>query len=127
MADTKIMFAINGTDYSHRVVGTGYAVQKNDEYNVWTDANGKEHRSAYRTRIEGKFTMLFLDVSEYNTFEGVLLLNKNADLTYPITVYDNKTATSVNITAFIDFTPSRYRMPNWTDNMEQIEVTIREQ
>ena len=127
MADTKIMFAINGTDYSHRVVGAGDAVQKNDEYNLWTDANGKEHRSAYRTRIEGKFNMLFLNITEYDAFETVLKLAKNSDLTYPITIYDNKTASSVNIDAFIEFTPSRYRMPNWTDTMEQIEVTIREQ
>lgn len=127
MADTKIMFAINGADYSHRVVGAGYAVQKNDEYNLWTDANGKEHRSAYRTRIEGKFNMLFLNITEYDAFETVLKLAKNSDLTYPITIYDNKTASSVNIDAFIEFTPSRYRMPNWTDTMEQIEVTIREQ
>ena len=127
MADTKIMFSINGTDYSHRVVGSAYEVQKKDEYNLWTDANGKEHRSAYRTRIEGKFKMQFLSVAEYNTFENILTLNRRADLTYPIRVYDNKTAQEVDIIAFIDFETSRFRMPNWADNMEQIEVTIREQ
>lgn len=124
---SNIMFAINGTDYSHRVVGVGYEVQKNDEYNSWTDANGKEHHSAYRTRISGKFQMKFLSIDEYQTFISTLNLAKNSDLTYPIQIWDNKSGSSVSITAFIDFTPSRYRAPNWDDMMEQIEVTIREQ
>lgn len=124
---SNIMFAINGTDYSHRVVGVGYEVQKNDEYNSWTDANGKEHHSAYRTRISGKFQMKFLSMDEYQTFTSTLNLAKNSDLTYPIQVWDNKSGSSVSITAFIDFTPTRYRAPNWDDMMEQIEVTIREQ
>lgn len=123
---SNIMFAINGTDYSHRVVGSGYEVQKNDEYNEWTDANGREHRSAYRTRVEGKFTMLFMSIDEYQTFLNTLALNKNADLTYPIQVFDNKANQTVSISAFIDFTPTRYRAPNWDDMVEQIEVTIRE-
>ena len=123
----NIMFSINGTDYSHRVVGSGYQVQKNDEYNTWTDANGKEHHSAYRTRVEGKFNMKFLSATEFDTFMGVLALAKNNDLTYPVQVWDNKSGQTVSITAFIDFTPSRYRAPNWDDMMEQIEVTIREQ
>lgn len=123
----NIMFAINGTDYSHRVVGSGYQVQKNDEYNTWRDANGKDHDSIYRTRVEGKFNMKFLNITEYNTFLDVLALAKNNDRTYPVQVYDNKTHQTVSITAFIDFTPSRYRAPNWDDMMEQIEVTIREQ
>lgn len=127
MADTKIMFAINGTNYSNRVVGTGYAVQTNDEYNSWKDANGKDHDSIYRTRVEGKFSMKFLSIEEYNTFLDTLALAKRNDRTYPIQVYDNKKHQTVSIDAFIDFTPSRYRMPNWADNMEQIEVTIREQ
>lgn len=124
---SNIMFAINGTDYSHRVVGVGYEVQKNDEYNSWTDANGKEHHSAYRARISGKFQMKFLSMDEYQTFISILNLAKNSDLTYPIQVWDNKSGSSVSITAFIDFTPTRYRAPNWDDMMEQIEVTIREQ
>lgn len=124
---SNIMFAINGTDYSHRVVGVGYEVQKNDEYNSWTDANGKEHHSAYRTRISGKFQMKFLSMDEYQTFISTLNLAKNSDLTYPVQVWDNKSGSSVSIRAFIDFTPTRYRAPNWDDMMEQIEVTIREQ
>ena len=126
MADNKIMFSINGTDYSNRVVGAEYEVQTNDEYNTWTDANGHEHRSAYRQRISGKFKMLFLSIEEYEAFIETLELNKKADLTYEIEIYDNKKCSTQEITAFIDFTPTRYRAPNWDDMMEQIEVTIKE-
>ena len=122
----NIMFSVNGHDYSHRVVGSGYEVQKTDEYNLWTDANGHEHRSAYRQRISGKFKMLFLSIEEYEAFIETLELNKKADLTYEIEIYDNKKCSTQEITAFIDFTPTRYRAPNWDDMMEQIEVTIKE-
>ena len=98
----KIMFKINNTDYSTRVVGTGYEVQSNDEYETWTDANGKEHRSAYRTRITGKFKMKFLNLNEFTAFQAVMDANKNTDLTYPVTVYDNKTGIETSIRAFID-------------------------
>lgn len=126
MADNKTMFSINGTDYSNRVVGADYEVQTNDEYNTWIDGNGREHRSAYRPRISGKFKMLFLSIEEYEAFIETLELNKKADLSYEIEIYDNKKCSTQEITAFIDFTPTRYRAPNWADMMEQIEVTIKE-
>ena len=123
----KIMFKINNTDYSTRVVGTGYEVQSNDEYETWTDANGKEHRSAYRTRITGKFRMKFLSLDEFTTFQAVMDANKNTDLTYPVTVYDNKTGIETSIRAFIDYSLSQYRGPAFDDRMEQVELSIREQ
>ena len=121
------MFKINNTDYSTRVVGTGYEVQSNDEYETWTDANGKEHRSAYRTRITGKFKMKFLNLNEFTAFQAVMDANKNTDLTYPVTVYDNKTGIETSIRAFIDYSLSQYRGPAFDDRMEQVEVSIREQ
>lgn len=123
----KVMFKINTTDYSTRVVGSGYEVQSNDEFETWTDANGKEHRSAYRTRISGKFSMLFKDMTEFTTFQSIMDANKKADLTYPVTVYDNKTGLETDINAFIDYTLTQYRGPAFDDRMEQIEVAIREQ
>lgn len=123
----KVMFKINTTDYSTRVVGAGYEVQSDDEYETWTDANGKEHRSAYRTRISGKFSMLFPTMAEFTAFQAVMDTNKNADLTYPVTVYDNKTGIETSILAFINYTLTQYRGPAFDDRMEQVEVSIREQ
>lgn len=123
----KIMFKVNSTDYSNRVVGAAYAVQSNEEYELWTDANGKEHRSAYRSRITGKFTMYFPTMSDFTSFQTTMNTNKGADLTYPISVFDNKSGTTKSIRAFVEYQLVQYRGPAFDDRMEQVEVSIREQ
>ena len=84
-----IMFKVGNNDYSNRVVAEGYEVQKKDLYDSWTDANGKDHHSAYRQRISGKFTLKFLSIEEYEGFITSLMAWKNDDLTYPVTIFDN--------------------------------------
>ncbi len=123
----KIMFKIGLTDYSNHVVGENYSVQSNDEYETWTDANGKEHRSAYRQRISGTFELYFTDEAEYLTFQSVLETNKRADLTYPITIYDSRTGNEEDIFAFVNYNTTLYRNPAFVDRVEQIKVTIKEQ
>lgn len=122
-----IMFQVGNNDYSNRVVAEGYEVQKDDLYDSWTDANGKDHHSAYRTRISGKFTLKFLNIGEYEGFITALMAWKNDDLTYPVKIFDNYSGQTVDINAFIKFTASRYRMPNWDDNVKPISVEIMEQ
>lgn len=123
----KIMFKIGLTDYSNHVVGENYSVQSNDEFETWTDANGKEHRSAYRQRISGTFELYFTDEAEYLTFQSVLETNKRADLTYPITIYDSRTGNEEDIFAFVNYNTTLYRNPAFVDRVEQIKVTIKEQ
>jgi hypothetical protein len=123
----KIMFKIGLTDYSNHVVGENYSVQSNDEYETWTDANGKEHRSAYRQRISGTFELYFTDEAEYLTFQSVLEANKRTDLTYPITIYDSRTGNEEDIFAFVTYNITLYRNPAFVDRVEQIKVTIKEQ
>ncbi len=121
------MFKIGLTDYSNHVVGENYSGQSNDEYETWTDANGKEHRSAYRQRISGTFELYFTDEAEYLTFQSVLETNKRADLTYPITIYDSRTGNEEDIFAFVNYNTTLYRNPAFVDRVEQIKVTIKEQ
>lgn len=123
----KIMFKIGLTDYSKNVVGENYSVQSNDEYETWTDANGKEHRSAYRQRISGTFELYFTNEEEYLTFQSVLEANKRTDLTYPITIYDSRTGNEEDIFAFVNYNITLYRNPAFVDRVEQIKVTIKEQ
>lgn len=123
----KIMFKIGLTDYSNHVVGENYSVQSNDEYETWTDANGKEHRSAYRQRISGTFELYFTDEAEYLTFQSVLEANKRTDLTYPITIYDSRTGNEEDVFAFVTYNITLYRNPAFVDRVEQIKVTIKEQ
>lgn len=121
------MFMIDTTDYSHRVVGENYKISSKPEYELWTDANGREHRSRYRYRVSGTLEMKFLTINEYQDFITLLESKQANDLTYPVTVWDNRSEQEVEITAFIDFDATRYRAPAWEDMVERLEITIREQ
>lgn len=122
-----IMFMVGETDMSHRVVAENYKVGTIPEYELWTDANGKEHRSKYRERVQGSLEMKFLSINEYQDFVFLLESEVNTDLTYEMTVYDNITEQEKEIIGFIDYEPTRYRAPDWADMMERITLTIREQ
>ena len=92
------MFMIDTTDYSHRVVAEKYKISSKPEYELWTDANGREHRSRYRYRVSGTLEMKFLSINEYQDFVTLLESKQASDLTYPITVYDNVKEQEVEIT-----------------------------
>lgn len=123
----KIMFKVGLTDCSSHVVGENYEVQSNDEYETWTDANGKEHRSAYRTRISGTFEMFFPTMAEYTTFATLLSTSKQSDLTYSVTIYDNKTGIETDTHVFLDYSLVQYRGPAFDDRMERVKITVKEQ
>lgn len=124
---TTIMFQVGIHDYSHRVCAENYNIGSYPEYELWTDANGKEHRSKYRTRIKGTLDMRFLTINEYQDFVTILENAVQSDLTYSITVYDNITEQEQEITAFIDYEPIRYRGADWGDMIERLTLNIREQ
>lgn len=121
------MFMIGETDYSHRVVAENYKISSKPEFELWTDANGKEHRSKYRTRVSGTLEMRFLTINEYQDFVTLLENTQDDDLTYPMTVWDNIKEQETEIIGFIDYDPVRYRDPAWADMIERVELTIREQ
>ena len=121
------MFMVGETDMSHRVVAENYKIGTVPEYDLWTDANGKEHRSKYKDRVQGTLEMRFLSINEYQDFVTLLESEINNDLTYEMTVYDNISEQEKEIVGFIDYEPTRYRDPGWADMMERITLTIREQ
>lgn len=121
------MFMIGETDYSHRVVAENYKISSKPEFELWTDANGKEHRSKYRSRVSGTLEMRFLTINEYQDFVTILENTQDDDLTYPMTVWDNIKEQETEIIGFIDYDPVRYRDPAWADMIERVELTIREQ
>lgn len=121
------MFMVGTEDLSGRVVAENYKIGTKPEYDLWTDANGREHRSKYRERVQGTLELKFLSINEYQDFVFLLENNVNTDLTYPITVYDNISEQEKEIVGFIDYEPTRYRAPDWADMVERITVTIREQ
>ncbi len=122
-----IMFMVGETDMSHRVVAENYKIGTQPEYELWTDANGKEHRSKYRERVQGTLELKFLTIGEYQDFVTLLESEVANDLTYEMTVYDNIAEQEKQIIGFIDYEPTRYRAPDWSDMVERITLTIREQ
>ena len=123
----NIMFKVGNVDYTDNVIASDYVVGSYPEYQTWTDANGHEHRSSYRTRVYGTLELYFFTMKEFNDFQDNMALVKQNDLTCPVTVYDNNTAAEVTINAFVDYTPSRYRGADRADYIAQLAVTIREQ
>lgn len=126
MANTNIMFKIGDVDYSNKVIGKDYQVQNNPQYKSWTDANGMEHRSVYRHQMSGTFTMLFEDISLYQDFCSTLAQYEQNDTSYPCTVFDNLSDTSITSNFFITCTISRKINDLWEDAIGQVKVTIKE-
>jgi hypothetical protein len=124
---SNVMFMVGSVDMTDNVVAQDYNIASYPEYQLWTDANGREHRSKYRDRISGTLDLYFFSIDEYDAFLTTLALYRQSDQTYSITVYDNNAAAEETITAFIDYTPTRYRGADLADQIAQLRVTIREQ
>lgn len=124
MAD--IMFKVGDVDYSQNVVATDFNVQTDDVYKSWTDANGKEHRSVYRTQTNGTFTMFFPDIDTFNAFCRQVKSVKKNDTSIPCSVFDNINDNVVTGDFFLSYTPSRFRSATWDDRVKAFKMTIKE-
>lgn len=114
-------------DYSDRVIAGSYNVQTTPIYNSWNDANGVEHRSVVRpARTSGSFDMFFKDITEYDTFVGLIESLRQNDLTVLCTVKSNNTNQLVTGDFYLEFAPVRNRKADWSDYMERFTVSITE-
>lgn len=124
MPNTSYKFKIANTEYP--VVGKDYQVMKIEQYDGWTDANGRQHRSVFRTQMKGTFTMLFETIEAYELFCADIRAHKKNDMSVPCSVYDNLSGQMVTSDYFISFTPSRRIDGAWGDAVGQIKVTVEE-
>lgn len=122
----EIMFKVGNTDYSQNVIAENYSVKSHDLYDSWTDANGREHRSVYRTQVSGSFNMYFPNIEDYNTFCSTLRANKNNDTSIRCTVFDNESDNTFTSDFFVDFNPTRYADNKWDDRVDTVKITIKE-
>lgn len=120
------LFNIGGTDLTKYITVPSYAVNEQDVYKEWEDANGIIHRHVYRKKISGNFTMLFFDKDEYFAFLDLLNSNKGAGGYTPASVYVNNTNKTALIDAFITINPSNTIPYMGTSKNEGFEVTIVE-
>lgn len=123
---SNIMFKIATTDYSANVQSEQYTVRSVKQYDGWTDANGREHRSVYRERIEGTFVMYFPDITAYDAFCAYVEANCDYDSSLPCTVWVNNQNASCQGNFFVEFNASRFKNPKMQDSVELIKVTITE-
>lgn len=64
-------------DLTEYITAPSYDVNNIDVTEDWTDSNWTTHRIVPRTKISGKFNMLFRDVESYNKFYNLMKLNRD--------------------------------------------------
>lgn len=121
------MFKIaNNTEYGDKILMDTYNVNQIEVYTQWDDANGDHHRSIYKQRISGTFTMKFASSAEYKAF----LLDKDL-YTYtggyvPVRLFVNNLDAEKTGNFFIDFQPVLTRNNNYTKGFLEFAVNIEE-
>lgn len=86
----SFLLKVNTTDVTGRIVQNTYMVNKLPVYKTYQDANGATHRRHIRDKLQGKFQMVFSDLSDYATFKALIDANTSAtNFSVPVTAYDN--------------------------------------
>lgn len=97
-----VFFRIDDTDLTEFVDIQNYAVNAEDVFTSWTDANDTEHRTITRTRISGTVRLGFRWANDLESFRQLLAGSRTADGSYPVSLYVNNTGATAAIDAFID-------------------------
>ena len=97
-----IFLQIGAVDITEHINIQDYEMIKEDMYNDWTDANGVEHRSFYRTRITGEATAGFASGADFSSLMSLLASAKNSEGYYSVTAYIQNTGTTETFSAYIE-------------------------
>ena len=122
----QVMFKIGNTDYTDKVVSDSFTVRSVKQYTGWTDANGNEHRSVYRTQISGSFSLYFPEISDYDDFCTDLENSEHNDTSVTATVWVNNLNSAVTADFFLDLNPARYIDAKWADMVGKVSISIKE-
>jgi hypothetical protein len=98
-----LLFSIGQSNYSTNIIKGSYEVNEYDEREEWVDANYITHKYGGRTRIRGSFDLMFMKLSQYQSFLADLSANKNLDGTYLATLYVNNKGTAESIKCYLTF------------------------
>ena len=123
----SFLLKINTTDVTGHIVQNTYEVNKVPVYKTYEDANGVTHRRHIRDKVQGKFKMVFADVTDYATFKSLVDTNTSAtNFSVPVTAYDNKTGNTYTVNAFLDYTPVVMQSASMKEYIEVFEVKLEE-
>ena len=121
------MFKIaNITEYGDKILLDSYSVNQIEVYTQWDDANGDHHRSIYKRRISGTFTMKVASATEYNAFLLDVKNNTRTGGSVPIRLFVNNLDEERTGYFFIDFQPILSRNNNYTKGFLEFAVNIEE-
>ena len=121
-----MVFELNGTDFSQSVVSGSYKVNEEDVYDKYTDANGREHRNIYRTRVSGSFNMLFRSGKGYQDFLTCMSESKTKGGYHPCKLAVNNKGTIVERDMFISFAPGREIDGSLRQKVGEITINVEE-
>ena len=122
-----MVFKIQSTDYSDKVLMDTYNVNRIDVYTEWEDANGTTHRDIYRTKIQGEFDMMISKMSEYTDFINSVRNNKANGGYVPCYVcVNNDNQENVSANMFIDYTPIKTMNNNYTKGYLSFTVRVED-
>lgn len=123
----SFLLKVNTTDVTGRIVQNTYMVNKLPVYKTYQDANGATHRRHIRDKLQGKFQMVFSDLSDYATFKALIDANTSATtFSVPVTAYDNISGNVYTVDAFIDYEPTVMQSASLKEYMKVIDVKIEE-
>lgn len=120
------LFSINGEDLTQYITVPSYNINSKDIYTAWVDANHVTHRDVTRTKVSGKFTMLFDEHNEYFEFLELIKKHKGAGGYIPVSLYVNNLNTVVNVDVFMDMEPANTLPYFGIRKYDGFEVSIEE-
>ena len=98
---SKVFFQIANTDLTPFEDIQNHDINSVEVYQSWTDGNWVERREIVRRRVEGTVTLGFNKAEDYNAFTAMLNSYRQADASYPVTVYVQNTGETSTVNAYI--------------------------
>ena len=121
-----VLLKINNVDFTDRVNQRSYNVQKQDEYETWTDGNWITHHETVRTRVSGSIDLTFLTEAQYTAFNAAIAAVKTAGGYCPVQLWINNTKELATINAFLTIqTKHRWTMPAFGGTPEVAAATVK--
>ena len=122
-----MMIKIEGYDFSNCVVAQSYNVNAVDVYKDWTDANFRNHRVVFRSRVKGSVTLHMRTVEDTEAFREIINENIGRHSIYRMHVdVVNTGETNKVISAIMSASPA-HKIQGDNDMLEEFQLTFEEE
>lgn len=121
----KMIFQINGNDYTKYLQDDSYNIVQVDIGDSWTDANFKKHVNEI-LKVQGSFSMAFITDDEFDDFLADVEASKNSSGYVVCTLHVLNLNTTRQIECFLNISSNRFRPVNNDNVVNIINVEISE-